>query len=140
MEYKRFDQTIVLRVQRGEELLTSIHKVAEAENISLASVTGIGACDEVKLGFYQLSTHEYNESVYQEDLELTSLVGNITEKDQAYYGHFHATFGREDNSVIGGHLVSARVSVTGEIIIHCLPGQVNRQADQETGINLLSFE
>lgn len=140
MEYKRFGQTIVARVQRGEELLTAIQTLAEQENITLASVSGIGACDKVKLGFYQLSAHEYSESIYQEDLELTSLLGNITQKNKDYYGHFHATFGREDGSVIGGHLVSARVSVTGEIFIHCLQGTVNRQADAETGINLLRFE
>jgi predicted DNA-binding protein with PD1-like motif len=41
--------------------------------------------------------------------------------------------------VIGGHLNQARISVTCEMFIHILDGQVDREKDPETGINLLKF-
>ena len=139
MDYRRFGQTIALRVQRGEDILEAIKTMAIKEDIRLGSVTGIGACDYVRLGFFQLKTQEYTETLFEEDLELTSIVGNITCKDGAYYGHFHGNFAKADSSVIGGHLVEARVSVTGEIMIQVIDGQVERQMDSETGVNLFKF-
>ena len=43
MKYKRFDKTIVVRIDRGEEILDKIRELAIAENIKLASVTALGA-------------------------------------------------------------------------------------------------
>lgn len=139
MEYRRFGQDLVLRIQRGEEILAAIEEVAKQESVTLGSVTAIGACNYAKLGFYQLSNKEYSELILEEDMELTSLVGNITLKDGQYYGHYHANFGKEDGTVHGGHLVAAKVSVTCEVFIHVIEGQVDRQADPETGINLIEF-
>ena len=40
MEYRRFGNTIYLRLDPKEEILEEIGKVAEKENIRLAQVTG----------------------------------------------------------------------------------------------------
>lgn len=48
MEYKRFDNDIVLRMNRGEEIITVLKEISTLENIKLATVQGIGACDHVK--------------------------------------------------------------------------------------------
>lgn len=137
MEYQRFDQTIVLRVARGEEILSAIEELAKTENIQLAQVQGIGACDKVEIGFYNVDQQVYHPHAYQEDLELTNLTGNITTKDGDYYGHFHANFGREDGQVIGGHLNEAWVSGTAEIFISIIDGQVDRVKDDQTGIFII---
>ena len=46
MEYKRFGNTIYLRLDPKEEILEEIGKVAEKENIRLAQVTGLGAIND----------------------------------------------------------------------------------------------
>ena len=38
MEYKRFHDTIVVRIDRGEEILTQLKEVALKEKITLANV------------------------------------------------------------------------------------------------------
>ena len=38
MEYRRFDNTIVARIDRGEEVLEQVAAIAQAELIKLASV------------------------------------------------------------------------------------------------------
>ena len=40
MEYKRFGSRMVLRIDRGEEVLTQLRRAAEQENIRLAAVSG----------------------------------------------------------------------------------------------------
>ena len=41
MEYKRFGSRMVLRIDRGEEVLTQLHRAAEQEGIRLAAVSGL---------------------------------------------------------------------------------------------------
>ena len=43
MEYKRFGSRMVLRIDRGEEVLTQLRRAAEQEGIRLAAVNGLGA-------------------------------------------------------------------------------------------------
>ena len=43
MEYRRFDNTIVARIDRGEEVLEQVAAIAQAEQIKLASVQALGA-------------------------------------------------------------------------------------------------
>ena len=47
MEYRRFGNTIVARIDRGEEVLEQVKAVAQAEQIKLASVQiGRASCRE----------------------------------------------------------------------------------------------
>ena len=50
MEYRRFGNTIYLRLDPKEEILEEIGKVAEKENIRLAQVTGLGAINDFTAG------------------------------------------------------------------------------------------
>ena len=50
-------------------------------------------------------------------MEITSLVGNVSQMDGEVYLHIHVNIADENNNVFGGHLTSAVISATGEIII-----------------------
>ena len=54
MEYRRFGNTIYLRLDPKEEILEEIGKVAKKENIRLAQVTGLGAINDFTAGVYSL--------------------------------------------------------------------------------------
>ncbi len=58
-------------------------------------VSGIGACDDVVLKFFNLTTKQYEEKHITEPLELTSLLGNISRLDNGHFAHLHATFGTQ---------------------------------------------
>ena len=60
MEYRRFGNTIYLRLDPKEEILEEIGKVAEKENIRLAQVTGLGAINDFTAGVYNTVTKEYH--------------------------------------------------------------------------------
>ena len=59
MEYKRFGDTLVLRLDPPEEICESITAAARAENIALAEISGIGAVDSFTVGVYNTVTKEY---------------------------------------------------------------------------------
>ena len=46
MEYRRFDDKIVARIDRGEEILEQVKDLARRENITLTSVTALGATND----------------------------------------------------------------------------------------------
>ena len=139
MEYGRFGDTVLLRIDRGEEIIETVKKVAEKERIRLASVEALGAVDDFTVGVYDVAAKRYDSKTFTGAFEIVSLVGTITEKDGAFYQHLHMSAGNRDCEVFGGHLNRAVVSVTCEMVIRVLSGAVDRKTDPEIGINLLHF-
>ncbi len=139
MEYGRFGDTVLLRIDRGEEIIETVKKVAEKERIRLASVEALGAVDDFTVGVYDVAAKRYDSRTFTGAFEIVSLVGTITEKDGAFYQHLHMSAGNRDCEVFGGHLNRAVVSVTCEMVIRVLSGAVDRAPDPETGINLIRF-
>ena len=139
MDYRRFNDTIVLRIDRGEEIVEKVREVAEKEHVRLAEVSALGATDDFTVGVYDLGAKRYDSKTFTGPHEIVSLVGTITEKDGAFYQHLHLSAGNQNCAVVGGHLNRAVVSVTCEMVIRVIPGAVDRRPDPETGINLLRF-
>ena len=50
MEYKVFGESIVLRLEKGEEVLESIKILCEKEDIKAGSISGIGASNNIVIG------------------------------------------------------------------------------------------
>lgn len=139
MEYKKIGDLIVLRVARGEEIVASVKAACEKERVAFGSVEGIGAVGRAEVGLYRVAERKYYPNTFEGEMEMTSLLGNVTEKDGQVYLHLHANFARADGQVLGGHLNGAVVSGTAEIFIRTAPGTVGRRADPGTGLNVFAF-
>lgn len=129
----------MVRLQRGEEVLACLRELCEKESISLGTVSAIGAVNHVVVGVYRVDEQKYVANTFDGVMELTSLMGNITEKDGEPYLHLHATFGDLTGKVIGGHLNEAVVSATCELFVRKVEGHVGRRLDPETGLNIFDF-
>ena len=142
MEFRNIGEDYVVRLDRGEEVMECLTNLCEKEGIALASISGIGASDCMEVGLYNVSEKKYYPKEFTGEMEVTSLVGSVTEKDGKPYLHIHANACDEELRVIGGHLKKCRISGTGEIFLHTLPGKVGRQEDLkgQTGLNVFSFE
>ena len=139
MQYKQFGSDFVVRIDRGEEVLISLKNFILKEKIKLASITGIGAADEVTVGLYDVASKKYYSTSFHKDLEITALTGNITAKDGEPYIHLHVSLSDIEGKAYGGHLNKAVIGGTCELFIHTLDGTAERMFDNETGLNIIHF-
>ncbi len=139
MEYRRFDSDIIIRIDRGEEILAQLQAVAEREKIGLASVDALGAVGDFTVGVYRPDEKKYYSNCFSGFFEIVSLTGTVTAKDGAFYPHLHMSAGDMQGRVFGGHLTRALVSATCEMHLRVLDGRVERRFDEEIGLNLMAF-
>jgi hypothetical protein len=139
MIYKKFNNKYIVRLNVGEEIVESVKKFAQEQNIKFGTVTGIGAVNKAKIGLFNTETKEYQSTILEEDMEIISLAGNITEMNGEPYIHLHIALANSEHNVKAGHLNMAVISATGEIIIEAIDGYVDREFDDDIGLNLLKF-
>lgn len=140
MDYKRFRDTIIVRMDPGEEILEMMQAVAEKEKILLAGVSALGAVDDFTVGVFKTDEKKYYSNRFQGYFEIVSLTGTITTMKGAYYAHLHMSAGNEAGEVFGGHLNRAIVSATCEMVIRVIEGQADRRFDEGTGLNIICFD
>ena len=141
MVYKRFGNTMLVRLQRGEEIMAQLKTLAREENILLAHVSGLGAVSRFAVGVYKLDEKKYYRNDFEGAYEITSLTGTIDTMDGAFYAHIHMSAGNDRGEVFGGHLNEAVVSATCEMVITLIDGTVDRFYDKDdTGLNLWKFD
>ena len=132
MEYKKFGNTLIVRLDRGEEIVERLLELARREHITLACVHGLGAADQVTVGVYFPATKEYKSNSFEGEYEIISLHGTLTTQQGQPYGHFHMSIGDEEGRAV--------ISATCELVITLLDGRVERVMDPEIGLNLMTFE
>ncbi len=139
MQYKRFDNTVFLRIDKGEEILKQLQAMAQAEHITLASVQALGAVDDFTVGVFNTAEKKYYANHFEGMYEIVSLTGTITTKNGEFYAHLHMSAGDDKGLVVGGHLNRAVVSATCEMVVTVVPGTVERVFNEDVGLNLFQF-
>jgi len=99
----------IYHLRSGETVQESILAIARRERLRTARVEAIGTLRKAKVAYYNRKTKKYEEHLYNENMEVTSMLGNITMMEKKAVLHLHANLGRKDMSVVGGHLVSGVV-------------------------------
>ena len=139
MDYRRFNNIIVARIDKGEEILEKVKEIALKENIKLANLNALGATNDFTVGVLNVENKQYVSNNFHGNYEIVSLTGTINTKDGEFYTHLHMSAGNDKGEVFGGHLNRAVVSVTCEKVINIIDGTVDRYFDEETGLNLFRF-
>ena len=139
MEYKRFDNTYIVRIDKDEEILEQVEILAKTEGIKLASVSALGAIKEFTVGVFKTDTKEYVANNFNGCYEIVSRTGTINTMKGEFYTHLHLCAGNEKGEAFGGHLNRAVISATCEMVITVIDGVVDREFDEEIGLNLFRF-
>lgn len=140
MDYRRFKNTIIVcRIDKGEEVLEKIKEIALKENIKLANITALGATNDFTVGVFKTEEKKYYSNEFRGDFEIVSLTGTINTMNGEFYTHIHMSAGNDKGEVFGGHLNRAIVSATCEMVINIIDGVVDRDFNDEIGLNLFKF-
>jgi predicted DNA-binding protein with PD1-like motif len=129
----------LLRLERGEEIITTLKSFCAQKNITNAAITGIGSVDNPTLAHYRVDTKKYTEKELMGVFEVTNLQGTIAVMDNAPLPHVHVTLGDEAMQALAGHLIKGTVSATLEITVIVYPTTFTKSHDEEIGLNLYNL-
>ena len=136
MDARKTGDRIVVRMDRGEEVLEKLGDLRETFDITNGFFQAIGAVDRVTLAHYDVDAQEYSETVFEAPFEVTNFAGNIG-PDKI---HAHITVADDSYEAKAGHCSGARVSGTFEMIVLLSDEPALTHAyDEETGLDLFDI-
>jgi len=105
-----------VRLDSEEDLLEALRKIALEIGVDSGFLFGIGGLKKAVLGYFV--GDKYVSRSFEEQLEVTALIGNISLLEGEIFVHAHLTLGRRDYSTISGHaLPGCIVHPTMEVVI-----------------------
>jgi hypothetical protein len=136
-KYKE-DGVIMGRVPHGADLLEWITEFLAKEQITLGTISLIGAVSQAAYSYYDQAEKTYHTiGPVEEELEILSAIGNISLKDGEPFAHIHIVFSDDKGKAYGGHLVPGTIIFAGEFHITMLSGPtLQRGFDETTGLYL----
>lgn len=138
--YRQTGNRYIISVSHGNELSAAITAFVKEQGIRAGAITGIGASGEATLRFYNPATKEYTDTTFSEQMQIANLTGNISTMDGVPHLNLYITLGRTDYTAIAGHLLTATVSGTSEVIIEDFEKTtLERSHEALTGLNLFDF-
>ena len=140
MQSRQVGSRHFLVLKRGEDIAVEIQKYILEQQITAGSISGIGATDQVVLQYYDMKKKDYFSKEFEGEYEIASLIGNISVINGKAFPHLHIVIGDTEYRAFGGHLQSARVSITCEIIIDATDTEIGRILDEETGLKVWNLE
>ena len=136
----KVNRVIVAKLEPGDEVLDSMMELVKKHEIKAGLINIIGAFSKFTIGYFDLDTKKYKMRTFEEDVEWLSCMGNITYKEDDPIIHLHTLVGREDYSILGGHLGQPTlISVTGEVFIYEVAEKIRRSKDEKTQLTLLDL-
>ena len=133
------ERTFAVIFETGDDPVAGLTRFAEEEKLHASAFTAIGAFSETTLGYFDWEKKDYERIPVQEQVEVLALVGDIALQDGKPKLHAHVVLGRRDGSARGGHLLSARVRPTLEVIVTETPAHLRRRHDPQSGLALIDI-
>jgi uncharacterized protein len=121
---------------QGDEAFSGLLDFAEKYHISSAHFTAIGALNGATLGRFDPQRKMYKKIPIEGQVEVIGMSGDI-----AYQGkpvvQTHMVVGTSDGTTRGGHVLSAYVSPTLEVMVTVDPISMQKRFDPETDLTLI---
>jgi uncharacterized protein len=127
----------IVKLEVGDKVHDAILDFCKKENITTGWITGLGAIENISLGYYDLTSRKYQFKHYSNVYEAMGLIGNIALVDGAPFLHIHTSISDENNTVSAGHLEYATVAVTLELQITAYQQSISRLFEDAVGLKLL---
>lgn len=130
-------QCHVFRVAKGVDLAAALQSFVQEKGVRFGEIIAIGAVEKATIGYYHQASRRYETLTFEEDLEITSCLGNISLKDGQPFVHAHITLADRAGKMVGGHLMPGTIVFACEVIVHEFEGAAPvRTMDDETTLFL----
>jgi uncharacterized protein len=139
MRFQRFGDRYIVRLESGESVIDTLTDFLRSEHIEFADLSAAGAVSWIRLGYWNAETRAYEYRELDEQMEVVSFQGNGALKDGAPFLHLHGVVGRQDFSVVAGHIKEAHVHPTLEVWLRTEDVPVRRVHDSVRGLDLLDL-
>jgi len=139
MDFAKFGNKYIVRLDKGEEIVSTLKDFCLRNSIKLGTIYGLGSTNAITIGLFNTHDKKYYSKELKGDFEILNLTGNISTMNGETYLHLHVSISDSDLRSYGGHLNSAIVSGTAEVIVESIEGTVDRNYDSEVGLNLYNF-
>ena len=137
---KQYGNKYIVSLNNRSEVVSTLTDFVKTQKINVGTISGLGAVNSATLRFFNPETKQYVDKTFNEQMEISNLIGNISTKDSNEYLHIHATFGNSEYKAIAGHLMSAIINGAAEFEIEAYPNaKVERKFDSEIGLNIYDF-
>lgn len=133
------ERTVALIFDPGDEVIALLTRFANDYNVNAGRFTAIGAFSEAKLGYFDLDARKYETIEVPSQVEVLSLIGDVAREGDKRTIHAHAVVGRRNGSTQGGHLLSAIVRPTLEVLLIESPSYLARRFNPQFGIALIDL-
>jgi hypothetical protein len=132
-------RTWALVFDTGDEVLSTLRDFASANHLAASHFTAIGAFRDATLAYFDWERKQYVPIPVDEQAEVLVLAGDVAEKDGKPAVHTHCVLGRRDGSTRGGHLLSAHVRPTLELILTESPAHLRKTVHDDSGLALIDL-
>ena len=133
-------RTWALVFDAGDEVVSTLAQFASLHQLSAARFTAIGAFSEATLGYFDAEKKAYEKIPVREQVEVLSLIGDVALDGGQPKIHAHVVVGKRDGSAHGGHLLTARVQPTLEVMLVESPARLARVYDPDSGLALIAID
>jgi predicted DNA-binding protein with PD1-like motif len=139
MQFRKTKNGFLIRLIKGEEIISSLSGFVEEQKILGGFIFGLGAFRNATLGYFDSAKKEYVKNSFEDDMEFGSLNASISYVEGKPFIHAHVVAAGSDAKACFGHLFSATISATGEFFIIPSDVKIERKADPDVGLNLLDL-
>lgn len=140
----RHTRRFVVRLERGEEVIASLRRLAQSERFRAAWIRGTGLCEWAEVTEWDPSREAFRAPRHLAGpLALLSLEGNVSMRLGEPYVELRAAFSREGDTglaVAGGQLVVAS-ALNVECVVEVFEDvRLERDEERETGLSVWKGE
>lgn len=141
MKFAAFEsqRPFFLVFDRGDEVLETTREFAREHRIRGGRFAAIGALERGVIAYWNRERRQYERIEVAEQVEVASLVGDITLDGDETNLHAHVVLGRRDGSSLAGHLLEGTVFPTLEMHLVDFGETLARREDEETGLSLIAI-
>ena len=134
------EKTYAVIFDAGDEVMEGLRSFAKEKGLDAAHFTALGAFERATLGYFNLDTQDYDRIPIDEQVEVLSLVGDVSLKGGQPQIHAHVVVGKRDGTAHGGHILEAYVRPTLEVILSETPAHLKRRMVEKFGLALIDLD